>query len=911
MSANAQDITKRLKNVVKNGIYITVPTTAILDIVEVKDIIKKVVVSEAAHRLLNTKAIAPTAKNVSAAEAFVRTIIVPRMHYTQQESRTGGYQIIFEVKENEGKLAERKIMEEIRRTSDLSSRAITRQITNRTEHKRPRRIPDPSPISAIYLQQTPTATLQSYGLELPSVRTKAEVISDIIASQDRTGDPIDTHFGRRSTLLASMLPAISRSRLESTVVVDAPSDTEDDSLGLSAVGTLALPSLNSPSWQQRAQAMQSAGISGRLTSATASTTQRGHSTTRALSHLELQDELEMRRLYSMVESLYDHSGPIYCIGGLSFYEIEHRFIFQKPCVFTSDIVRWTAGTVGTPIGSPFNPIRREIVYLSQEISRIRGIQARSLLLESSIRKYPLIFDDIWPEGFNDIMRLLNTTVACSSLSYIDMQPVKRFSDPEVENKVYLIQEKLQALLESLFRPKITEQLESLIGTGYLNRANPEHDRFFTLYSKCTCARIPAPCAESTEQRERSLLKLIRELRVPINLISHLLPARAAKINVPEKRPLIISLKRGTKNVSGTVRASEGLLEKLLRITKTPPAESQLLNACDSRSSSHVGESLNADSGKSLRPESRLETPSRSSNEWISCKISERLKGSEPCLNDIYRYLEGFIAVTDWTALNYGTKQSDEEILDICCKITSPLTAELSLRLSLFVKHIYFDALEETTRRPEILAGLTAAAVTKEVSIDSIMLHLLRFEGKAMTVAEASKHRCSFFAKLMDALAEVQRRHMSDETTLTLITMIEENTRRVRETVRVPNLTDPRETNRFLEYAAEELQKNSTYNVSSAMLRRLRGDYLVKHMPPPPTSLTVAGRHHKSIHFPLCLLAAKTAAIKVIEEAYPLALHMHIGRVLETDALRQIDELIDPQRIFFNGLKLLCRDGYAG
>lgn len=624
--------------------------------------------------------------------------------------------------------------------------------------------------------------------------------------------------------------------------------------------------------------------------------------------IDLADEKEMLRLYLQVSELSDSSGPIWCIGGLSFYEVVRRF--ARPPHYAPKQDPQPKGAVGYP----FNPIRGRVVSLAARITRFRGQEATNILAKMSQRQYPVQLDDVWPEGFPELALLSGAQYTRSSQDWTDFEPTTEVSSRTV---LSILERELRNKLEEHFGEEILDCISVTLAAGYLDTSVPSQMKLFQLYSASLSRKIPGIGTD---------------------------PGGAALVSGAGRA--------GRSAGSGGAGGAQGASERF----------------------------------------------------WVSCHMDER-RTVTPTANDILRYLEGFVTVMDWKILFCNVEPQPGEIGRMAAKVLGPATVRLSLASALLIKCVYVDPLAEVAREIPVY-GKTHSV---EVSMDALTLELLRTQGKGLTREEMSRSRCSYYSEFTSLVCGVEARAAASSEARQLISEIHDCLDWLYAFPAAPDLLDDAGGRDFLAYFASLVGQGDITEVRSITapfmraartaylrafqeaggLRRMKGrkrgarasaeaispsgasklwgsvealqqdsqqfaafsarsvlsasrasqgsqDSLEASAdafavaspaaePPAVAPLALAGspvlssacepaqrvceremRRHKSLHVPVCILAACVAAIKVLEEAYPLTFHSHFGRLAEQKGLEQVSKLVDPQGVIFSGIAQLLR-----
>jgi len=500
------------------------------------------------------------------------------------------------------------------------------------------------------------------------------------------------------------------------------------------------------------------------------------------------------------------------------------------------------------VGYPFNPVRGRIVTLANRIAKCRGQEASNLLAKLSQRKYPVQLDDIWPEGFAELALASGAQYSRSSQEWTEFEPTKDVSNRQV---LSLLEEELGRRLEEQFRDEILDCISTMLSAGFLDTSIPSQMKLFQIYSAAISQKIPG--------------------------------------------------------------------------IATDP------------------------SGKT----------------WISCHMDER-KTVTPTANDVLRYLEGFIVVMDWKALFCGSEPQPGEIGSMAAKILGPATVRLALASSLLIKAVYVDPLAELSREIPVYEKTHSV----EVSLDALILESLRTRGKALAHDDVSRSRCAYYSDFTGLLVDLEARAAASEGVNRLIAEIHDCLDKLYACPYAPDLLSESGARDFLDYFASLVGQGDITEVKSITtpfmraarteylklfqkaggLERMRGrkrglgrpgfqergasshdalsaanpqydDQAAFHAGPSsgadyqktePTQDPLPSHrerdmiHHKSLHVPVCILASRVAAVKVLEEAYPLTFHSHFGRLAEQKGMEQLSKLVDPHGVILNGLSQLLR-----
>ncbi|TNJ30425.1 hypothetical protein GMRT_14095 [Giardia muris] len=494
------------------------------------------------------------------------------------------------------------------------------------------------------------------------------------------------------------------------------------------------------------------------------------------------DIQRMRQLYAQAEALDDGSGHIYCIGGISHYELLHRVLRPHKPVELVDIV-----TIG-PEGYPFNSARRRIAKLTLEIAKERGIYARKLLYDAKIRVYPQSLDEIWPPGATELMHITKEDMRASSLEHVRLPSATTAEARQEEHGIVIdeIKEQIGIHLRQLFMPEILLVISQLKQTGYLRPCDPLHSKLLEVYTKYNTDKPPNP------------------------------------VHNPDSR------------------------------------------------------------------------------DWVSCHISERDLSQEPSFSDVYRYLEGLILVIDWTALFGGVRPTTSEINSIAVKIISPITAALALTMGRFIEYAYLVPLARILNDEQIQEYLrTLAIANKPTSV--LSLEFLRERGKALTKVEESKYKCRYFTQIRARLQRLQYEALNSEYIKTQIHHMHTLISKLKDTPVLPDILSDDGAQELINYLGTFMKRSDVMSINQTTLRLLRGRFLMTFKQACPYPETVKIRRHKAFHFLICIVAAKLAAIKVVEEKYPLQILTQFGRSLEYSALQSIDTIVDESGIYKSGI----------
>lgn len=785
----------------KKNLCVTIPTTTTLLGDEVRHISEKVVVHETALRFLDSASVSPTAKSTLSASTFFRDEMVRDPKSVQSSRRKGDYEVKFVVgTEKDTHKEQLAALTRDQEIEDAKRRKIKRSI--QAEQPTGKFNVTTTPFFKAYYKigaQSGVERINADTVSLPPITSKIQVIEKFTEQSAARAN------NQKSSSLCSgkasaSVPDLKNGRISGVLLASAAFqsynyETED-------AGKEADPS------SQKVDV-----IAAYVPSATAN------------------DIREMKRIYTQLEELSDGSGYIYCVGGLSFYEVMIRVITpKKSTILQDELYTFKKGV-------PFNPVRRQIVSLCQKIAFERGVKARELLFDNKVRIYPKSFDDVWPLGVAELMAITGISGKYSSIEHVNL-PVRYGSDCSTKSSM---------------QASGGEQKSSR--RGQANQAIPQRQSSITQQS----TRIGGP-RNPKKEPEAPAIELVYSIQD--QLLKHL-----DSLFLRSVLELVEALK------------DCGIL------SNNDPVHTKLLDVY----SKH----------RFNKPPSPVTDPE--GNEWVSCHITERVADG-PSFSDIYRYLEGFIMVANWSTLHSGIALESDERSMLCTKIISPITAALSLCISRLVLHVYIEPLASVMTETDIKNHIRETTLSKQsATVDDLILDLLRREGKALTELEHSRHRNRYYAPFMKRIYAKREEAIADGYTKEQIHNIHTLVRKLQEMSVLPDIITESGARDLIEYVSSVMLNMDMNTLSTSLFRVLRGKYLTKYKANCTIPTPLAIRKHLAYHVHICILAAKVAALKVVEEIYPLHIHTHMGRVFECEALAQIDLIIDSTGIFKNSL----------
>lgn len=785
---------------VKN-LCITLPTTTTLLGDEVQSISDKVVVHETALRFLDSAAVSPTAKNLQSTSSFFRDAMVHSPKSVQSSRRKGDYEIKFVIgAEKDPHKEQLAALSRDQEAEDAKRRKIKRSV--HVEQPADKFNVTTTPFFKAYYKigaQSGVERISADTVSLPPITSKIQVIEKF-TEQSATHADSQKSLALCSGKTSTSAPDLKHGRISGILLASAAFqsynyDTED----AEKVADSSSQKIDT--------------IAAYVPSAT------------------VNDIREMKRIYTQLDELSDGSGYIYCVGGLSFYEIMIRVVAPKKSrTLQDELYTFKKGV-------PFNPVRRQIVSLCQKIAFERGVKAREILFDNKVRIYPKSFDDVWPLGVAELMAIIGISGKFSSIEYVNL-PVGYGSDCS------------------------TKSSARAAGVGQKSSRRSQTDQI-------TPQRHLALTQQGTRAGESKNLKKEPEFP-PMELIYSIQDQLLKHLDSIFLRS-VLELIEALKDC--------GIL------TNKDPIHAKLLDIY----SKH----------RFNKPPSPVTDPE--GNEWVSCHITERVVGG-PSFSDIYRYLEGFIMVANWSTLHSGVPLDSDERSMLCTKIISPITAALSLCISRFFLHVYVEPFVSVMTESDIKNHIREATLSKEsATVDDLILDLLRREGKALTELEHSKHRNRYYDPFMKRIYARREEAIADSYTKEQIHSIHALVKKLQEVSVLPDIVTEAGARELIEYVSSVMINLDMSTLSTSLFRVLRGKYLTKYKATCTVPSPLALRKHLAYHVHICMLAAKVAALKVVEEIYPLHIHTHVGRVFEYDALSQIDLIMDSTGVFQNSL----------
>lgn len=782
------------------NLCVTIPTTTTLLGDEARDISEKVVVHETALRFLDSTSVSPTAKNTQSASAFFRNEMLRDPKSVQSSRRKGDYEVKFvigtEKDTHKEQLAALTLDQEI---EDAKRQKIKRSV--QVEQSVNKFNVTATPFFKAYYKigaQSGVERINADTVSLPPITSKIQVI-------EKFTEQSTTHTNNLKS------PSLCSGKMSTSVP-----DLKNGRISGVLLATAAFQSCNYDIDNAEKEADSPSQKIDMIAAYVPSAT--------------VNDIREMKRIYTQLEELSDGSGHIYCVGGLSFYEVMIRVIApKKSTVLQDELYTFKKGV-------PFNPVRRQIVSLCQKIAFERGIKARELLFDNKVRIYPKSFDDVWPLGVAELITITGISGKFSSTEHVNL-PIGYGSD------------------------YTTKPTQAAGGEQKSSRHGQTN--------------------QSTSQRQLSLTQQSVRTGGPRHLKKE---AEAPPIE------LIYSIQdQLLKHLDSLFLRSVLELVEVLKgcgvLISSDPVHAKLLDI-------YIRHRFN-------KPPSPITDPE--GTEWVSCHITERVDNG-PSFSDIYRYLEGFIIVANWSTLHSGIALDFDECSMLCTKIISPITAALSLCISRIFLHVYIKPLASVMTEADIKSQIREATLSKQsATVDDLILDLLRRKGKALTELELSKYRNRYYGPFMKRIYAKREEAIADCYTKEQIHNVHILVKKLQEVSVLPDIVTESGARELIEYISSVMLNMDMSTLSTSLFRVLRGKYLTKYKTKCEIPTPLAIRKHLAYHVHICILAAKVAALKVVEEIYPLHIHTHVGRVFEYDALTQIDLIIDSTGIFKNSL----------
>lgn len=785
---------------VKN-LCITLPTTTTLLGDEIKSISDNVVVQETALRFLDSASVSPTAKSIQSASSFFRDAMTRDPKSVQSSRRKGDYEIKFVVgAEKDPHKDQLAALSRGQEAEDAKRRKIKRSV--RVEQPMDKFNVTTTPFFKAYYKigaQSGVERISADTVSLPPITSKIQVI-------EKFTEQSTAHSGSQKSL--TLYPG------------KAPTSVPDLKHG--RISGILLASAAFQSYNYETEDVEKA---------TDSPSQKVDAIAAYVPSATINDIREMKRIYTQLEELSDGSGYTYCVGGLSFHEIMIRIIApRKSRILQDELYTFKKGV-------PFNPVRRKIIALCQQIAFERGVKARELLFDNKVRIYPKSFDDVWPLGVAELIAITGISGKYSSIEHVNL-PVGYGSDCSTKSST-----QASGTNQNSSRRGQTSQLTSQRQTS-LNQQTTQATGSRNIKKDPTF-----PPMELIYSIQDQLLKYLESLFLRSVL------------------ELIEALKD-----CGTLTNNDPVHVKLLDI--------------------YTKHCFN-------KPPSPVTDPD--GIEWVSCHITERVAGG-PSFSDIYRYLEGFIMVANWSTLHSGVTLDPDERSMLCTKIISPITAALSLCISRFFLHVYVEPLVSVMTEADIKSQIREATLSKEsATVDDLILDLLRREGKALTELEHSKYKNRYYRPFMKRIYAQREEAIATSYTKEQIHSIHTLIKKLRDVSVLPDIVTESGARELIEYVSSIMLNMDMSTLSTSLFRVLRGKFLTKYKSTCAIPTPLILRKHLAYHVHICILAAKVAAIKVIEEIYPLHVHTHVGRVFEYDALTQIDLIIDSTGVLTSSL----------
>ncbi|EFO62882.1 Hypothetical protein GLP15_832 [Giardia lamblia P15] len=782
------------------NLCITLPTTTTLLGDEIKSISDNVVVQETALRFLDSASVSPTAKSMQSASSFFRDTMTRDPKSVQSSRRKGDYEIKFVVgAEKDPHRDQLAALSRDQEAEDAKRRKIKRSV--HMEQPVDKFNVTTTPFFKAYYKigaQSGVERISADAVSLPPITSKIQVIKKFTEQSAHTNNQQSLVLSSKKT--HASVPDLKHGRISGVLLASA-----------------AFQSYNYETEN--------------VEKAIDSPSQKVDTIAAYVPNATINDLREMKRIYTQLEELSDGSGYIYCVGGLSFHEIMIRVIApRKSWILQDELYTFKKGV-------PFNPVRRKIVALCQQIAFERGVKARELLFDNKVRIYPKSFDDVWPLGVAELITITGISGKYSSIEHVNL-PVGYGSDCSIKSSTQAV-----GTNQNSSRRGQTSQLISQRQTS-LNQQNTQVGD-----SKSLKKDSNFPPVELIYSIQDQLLKHLDSLflRSVLELIEALKDC--------------------------------GIL------TNNDPVHIKLLDI-------YTKHCFN-------KPPSPVTDPA--GTEWVSCHITERVVDG-PSFSDIYRYLEGFIMVANWSTLHSGIALDSDECSMLCTKIISPITAALSLCISRFFLHVYVKPLVSVMTEADIKSQIREVTLSKEsATVDDLILDLLRREGKALTELEHSKYKNRYYHPFMKRIYTQRKEAIAASYTKEQIHSIHTLVKKLREVSVLPDIVTESGARELIEYVSSVMLNMDMSTLSTSLFRVLRGKFLTKYKSSCAIPTPLVLRKHLAYHVHICILAAKVAAIKVIEEIYPLHVHTHIGRVFEYDALTQIDLIIDPTGVFTSSL----------
>ncbi|KAH0573236.1 hypothetical protein SS50377_25356 [Spironucleus salmonicida] len=169
-----------------------------------------------------------------------------------------------------------------------------------------------------------------------------------------------------------------------------------------------------------------------------------------------QDQIIMQEIQQKVSQV-SQNDTVWCVGGLSMFEILNRFIMnqQNPIL-----------QLKKPI-APFNESRQKVVQLAKKITKEKIIVCEQIIDKYSYICFPVLFNDIFPNLFYQVLQIFEIEEQFSINQYFKMRTLKKFKDLNQKQEIQDMVQEIKKIIIDKFQTDVDQIIKDIIELGYV------------------------------------------------------------------------------------------------------------------------------------------------------------------------------------------------------------------------------------------------------------------------------------------------------------------------------------------------------------------------------------------------------------------------------------------------------------